>query len=134
MCLCEKGERETETERERERVCNVLQHQLGMANITSTAIRLMLPSISLMEMCSAYKAAKHFSSGNAFSIHYKAAKHFSSGYALSLTKLPSISIVEMRSAYYKAAKHFIIGLAAFYAWARAKHFGCHSVCHNGNSL
>ena len=22
----------------------------------------------------------------------------------------------------------IIGLAAFYAWARAKHFGCHSVC------
>ena len=33
---------------------------------------------------------------------------------------------------------FIIGLAAFYAWARAKHFGCHSVClsfcHNGKSL
>ena len=23
-----------------------------------------------------------------------------------------------------------IGLAAFYAWARAKHFGCHSVCHS----
>ena len=22
----------------------------------------------------------------------------------------------------------VIGLAAFYAWARAKHFGCHSVC------
>ena len=22
----------------------------------------------------------------------------------------------------------VIGLAAYYAWARAKHFGCHSVC------
>ena len=22
----------------------------------------------------------------------------------------------------------IIGLATYYAWARAKHFGCHSVC------
>ena len=21
-----------------------------------------------------------------------------------------------------------------YAWARTKHFGCHSVCHNGKSL
>ena len=36
----------------------------------------------------------------------------------------------------------LIGLAAFYAWVRAKHFGCHSVVlsvclsvsHNGNSL
>ena len=77
-------EKERERKRERERVCNVLQHQLGMANITSTAIRLMLPSISLMEMRSAYKAAKHFSSGNALSIYYKAAKHFSSGNALSI--------------------------------------------------
>ena len=100
--------RERQRDREKERVCNVLQHQLGMTNITSTAIRLMLPSISLMEMCSAYKAAKHFSSGNVLSIYYKAAKHFSSGYALSLTKLPSISIAEMCSAYHKAAKHFII--------------------------
>ena len=25
-------------------------------------------------------------------------------------------------------KKSFIGLAAFYAWARAKHFGCHSVC------
>ena len=81
---------ERERERERERVCNVLQPQLGMANITSTAIRLMLLSISLMEMRSAYKTAKHFSSGNALSIYYKAAKHFRSGNALSLTKLPSI--------------------------------------------
>ena len=104
--MCEKGERqrdgereterekERERERERERVCNVLLHQLGMANITSTAIRLMLPSISLMEMRSAYKAAKHFSSGN----------------ALSLTKLPSISVVEMCSAY-QTAKHFSRGNA-----------------------
>ena len=76
----------------------MLQHQLGMANITSTAIRLMLPSISLMEMRSAYKTAKHFSSGNALSIYYKAANHFRSGNMLSLTKLPSISVEEMRSA------------------------------------
>ena len=48
----------------------MLQHQLGMANITSMAIRLMLPSISLMEMRSAYKTAKHFSSRNALSIYY----------------------------------------------------------------
>ena len=46
----------------------MLQHQLGIANITSTAIRLMLPSISVVEMRSAYKAAKHFSSVNALSI------------------------------------------------------------------
>ena len=44
----------------------MIQDQLGMAKITSTAIRLMLPSISFNEMRSAYKAAKHFSSGNAF--------------------------------------------------------------------
>ena len=31
-----------------------------------------------------------------------------------------------------AAQYIIIriGLAAFYAWVRAKHFGCHSVCHS----
>ena len=39
-----------------------------------------------------------------------AAKHFSSGNALSIIKLPSISVVEMRSAY-KTAKHFSSGNA-----------------------
>ena len=38
--------------------------------------------------------------------------------------------VGMKSFYF-----LIIGLAAYYAWVRAKHFGCHSVCqcvcHNG---
>ena len=94
LCICVRGERDRETERqrdrereterdtERERVYNVLQHQLGMANITNTVIRLMLPSISLTDMRPAYKVAKHFSSG----------------YALRLTKLPSISLFEMSSA------------------------------------
>ena len=45
------------------------------------------------------------------SAYHKAAKHFSSGHALSLTKLQSISVVEMRSAYHKAAKHFSRGNA-----------------------
>ena len=58
-------QRQRDRDGERERVCNVIQDQLGMANITSTSIRLMLPSISFKEMRSAYKAAKHFSIENA---------------------------------------------------------------------
>ena len=51
----------------------MIHDQLGM---TSTVIRLMLSSISVVEMRSAYKPAKHFSSGNVLSIYYKASKHF----------------------------------------------------------
>ena len=45
--------------------------------------------------------------------------------------LISIVLITCRSAdsYYigKIPTCTIIGLAAFYAWARTKHFGCHSV-------
>ena len=47
---------------------------------------------------------------------------------LMIINYTDLMITCNNESHYNTDDHHLFGLAAYYAWARTKHFGCHSVC------